>query len=269
MGLLPLASLAAPTTKSQPADIAALRSSQARSATELRQQAIKFRSDTSDRKHRAWAALALAEFENDLENADASIAMLDEALRESEALKLLDLKFWTLSARSTILVNRGRSDETDAVLKQMKEMVDASNNLEWRAQWLDQRGVLERKLGHFDVSRDYFQQSLRLYRQLKDPTNTARELNSLGVLYGRTGKFADAVQSHTEALELSRKVGDRAETARGLRMLGVLYRNIDDEELGTKYLLEALAYVEQLAVASFTSEYEEDDYEVYDDITGY
>lgn len=34
-------------------------------------------------------------------------------------------------------------------------------------------------------------------------------------------------------------------------------------------LVDALAYVEQLAVASFTSEYEEDDYDVYDDVVGY
>jgi hypothetical protein len=34
-------------------------------------------------------------------------------------------------------------------------------------------------------------------------------------------------------------------------------------------LVDALAYIEQLAIASFTSEYEEDEYEVYDDVTGY
>ncbi len=141
----------AATISTEPTDIAALHASQARSAADLRKQAIKLRDTVKDRKHRAWAALALAEFENDLENADASIAMLDEAQREADALRLPDLKFLTLSARSTILVNRGRSDETDAVLKEMKAMVDADGgtNVQWRAQWLDQHGVLECKLGHF------------------------------------------------------------------------------------------------------------------------
>lgn len=246
--LSPLQSLAA-SASSEPADIAVLRASQARSATELRQQAIKLRSTVKDRRHRAWAALALGEFENDLENADAALTMLDEAQREAEALKLADLKFSSLNARSTILVNRGRSGETEAVLKEMKGMIDASasenKNPEWRAQWLNQRGVLERKLGNFNTSLDFFQQSLAIYRKLKDPTNMARELNSIGVIHGRTGKFSDAVLSHTEALELSRKAGDRGETARCLRMLGVLYRNLDDEELGSQSLLEALAYVEE------------------------
>lgn len=242
--LMPSLASAAST---QPADIASLRASQARSATDLRQQSIKLRDTLKDRTHRAWAALALAEFENDLEHADAALAMLDEAYREAEALKLDDLKFLTLNTRSTILVNRGRSAETEAVQREMKAMVDASGdkNPVWRAQWLDQRGVLERKLGNFASSLDHFQQSLATYRDLKDPTNMARELNSIGVIHGRTGKFSDAVVAHTEALELSRKAGDRGETARGLRMLGVLYRNLDDEELGSQSLLEALAYVEE------------------------
>ncbi|MEO6172653.1 MAG: tetratricopeptide repeat-containing diguanylate cyclase [Arenimonas sp.] len=244
--LLPLVALAA-TASTEPADIAALRASQARSASDLRLQAITLRDTLKDRRHRAWAALALGEFENDLENADAALLMLDEAVREADVLKLADLKFTALNVRSTILVNRGRSTETDVVLKEMKAMVDADGdqNPTWRAQWLDQRGVLERKLGNFASSLDYFQQSLAIYRKLKDPRNMARELNSIGVIHGRTGKFADAVISHTEALELSRKAGDRGETARGLRMLGVLYRNLDDEELGSKSLLEALAYVEE------------------------
>ncbi len=246
MCFLPLPLLAA-NASSEPADIAALRASQARSAADLRLQAIKLRNTVKDPKHKAWAALALAEFENDLENADAALAMLTQAYNEAENLKLDDLKFLSLNARSTILVNRGRSDETDAVLKEMKAMVDAGGGArpEWQAQWLDQRGVLERKLGHFDSSLDYFRQSLDIYRKLKDPANMARELNSIGVIHGRTGKFSDAVVAHTEALELSRKAGDRAETARGLRMLGVLYRNLDDEELGSQSLLEGLAYVEE------------------------
>lgn len=235
------------SASTEPADIAALRASQVRSASDLRLQAMHLREITPDRRHRAWAALALAEFENDLENADASLAMLDEAQREADALTLPDLKFQALGVRSVVLVNRGRSEETDAVLKQMKAMIDADRDADpaWRARWLHERGVLERKLGNFDASLDFFRQALNVYRKLKDPINMARELNSIGVIYGRTGQFSDAVLAHTEALELSRGQGDRGETARGLRMLGVLYRNLDDEELGSKALLEALSYVEE------------------------
>jgi diguanylate cyclase (GGDEF)-like protein len=127
----------------------------------------------------------------------------------------------------------------------MQKVVDAVGDAGWRAQWLHERGVLERKLGRFDAALRFFEQSLAIQRELDDKPAVARELNSIGNLHGRTGRFADALLAHNEALRLSRAADDGAEAALSLRMLGVLYRNLDDEELGSKYLREALEYVEE------------------------
>lgn len=230
---------------SQPAEIAALRSSESRSAEDLRQQAIVLRDGADDRVFRAWATLALAEFENDMENADVALSLLEEVLAEAKTLDLMDLQFDVLGRQATILVNRGRSAETDVILSAAKELVDATGHPPWRARWLHNRGVLERKLGRFDSATDYFQQSLALLRDLGDDRNVARELNSIGMLHGRTGRFSDAMLVHKEALELAHKVADPGEIARSLRLLGVLHRNLNDEELGSRYLREALDYVEE------------------------
>lgn len=53
----------------EPPEIAALRDNQERSAADLRDEAQRLREASTVRSFRAWAALALAEFENDLENA--------------------------------------------------------------------------------------------------------------------------------------------------------------------------------------------------------
>lgn len=230
---------------SEPENIRALRNSQSRSAADLRAQAIELRDASKDRAYRAWANLALAEFHNDLEEADAALQLLDSVLAESVALGLDDLRFEVLGRQATVLVNRGRSAETDAVLMAAKELVDKTGEVSWRAQWLHNRGVLERKLGRFDSARDYFQQSLELLRTLDDDIGVARELNSIGMLHGRTGKFSDAMLVHKEALALARKASNPGEIARSLRLLGVLHRNLDDEELGSRYLQEALEYVEE------------------------
>ncbi len=230
---------------SEPDEIAALRSSESRSAEDLRQQAIVLRDGNTDRVFRAWANLALAEFENDLENADVSLGLLDQVLAEAKALNLMDLQFEILGRQATIMVNRGRSAETDVVLNAAKVLVDATGHPAWRARWLHNRGVLERKLGRFDSAEDYFQQSLALLRELDDDLGVARELNSIGMLHGRTGRFSDAMLVHKEALELARRAADPGEIARSLRLLGVLHRNLDDEELGSRYLREALEYVEE------------------------
>ncbi len=237
--------LEAETVRSEPSDIAALRNSQAHSAEALRRQAIALRDASDDRAYRAWAQFAVAEFDNDLEHAEVALATLEEVLAEARAMQLKDLEFQILGRKATILVNRGRSDETRDVLMQAKQLIDAEDDPEWRAQWLHNWGVLERKLGRFDEAESYFQQSLVLLRDLGDDLGVARELNSIGMLHGRTGRFSDALLVHKEALELSRKAADRGETARSLRLLGVLHRNLDDEELGSHYLQEALAYVEE------------------------
>jgi diguanylate cyclase (GGDEF)-like protein len=228
-----------------PAEIEALRRNQDRPAAALRADAVELREASTDRTYRAWAALAVAEFENDLENADPALELIEEALREAEALALDDLRFEALVRKSTVLVNRGRSKETEAVLVEMKRMVDASKRRDWQAQWLHECGVLERKLGRFERARALFLQAREVLRELGDDGGVARELNSIGMLDGRTGRFSDAVAMHNEALTLARSAADQGEIARSLRMLGVLYRNLDDEELASRYLLEALDFVEE------------------------
>ncbi len=241
--VLPFAAGAANPT--EPAPIAALRADQSRTAAQLEAESARLRTSTKDPKFRAWATLAEAEFANDQEHAEDALTGLDQAIAQADALGLPDLRFDALIRLATILVNRGQSKDTEAVLAKMQAMVEAGNDQRWRAHWLDQRGVLERKLGHFEEARTLFLQARTLFRDAGDRSLEAHELNSIGNLDGRTGRFSDAVAMHTDALAISRKAGDKAETARSLRMLGVLYRNLDDEELASRYLLEALDYVEE------------------------
>ena len=230
---------------SEPAAIAALRADQTRTAAQLETQAARLRATATDPKFRAWATLAEAEFANDQEHAEDALAGLDQAMSQADALKLPDLRFEALLRLSTILVNRGRSKDTEAVLAKMQAMVESGSNQRWRAQWLHERGVLERKLGRFEEARVLFVQAQTLFRGIDDQMMEAREMNSIGNLDGRTGRFSDAVAMHGDALALARKAGDKAETARSLRMLGVLYLNLDDEELASRYLLQALEHVEE------------------------
>jgi len=244
--LLPLAALAGPRAPvTEPPEVAELRASQDRSATALRDHALAMQQSATDPVARAWAKLAVAEFENDREDAEQALTLIDEVLADARERKVPDLELAALVRKSTVLVNRGRSAETESVLVEMQRLVDASGDAGWRAQWLHERGVLERKLGRFDASLRFFEQALAIQREVLDDRAVARELNSIGNLHGRTGRFADALLAHNEALRLSRGANDRAEAARSLRMLGVLYRNLDDEELGSKYLREALENVEE------------------------
>jgi len=229
---------------SQPASVKQLRDDHNRSATELLDQATTLRNASRDPLERAWAALAIAEFGNDLENANDALLALDLAQGEAERLGQTDLRLAILSRRATVLVYRGRVDESAALLEQMNQLLNQHEDAHWRAQWHHGKAVLARRLGKFEQALGDHQQALELLQAIGDDAGVARELNTMGVILGRVGRFADAVRAHTDALERSRRVNDRGEIARGLRMLGVLYRNINDEEVGSRYLLEALDFVE-------------------------
>lgn len=230
----------------QPADVAALRARQDLGAETLLQQALQARQAATEGLRQGWLDLALAELLNDLERADEALPRLDAAVAVARSEGADDLLFETLRRRGVILVNRGRTTETAAILAEMQALLDRNGGaLPWRAVLLHDRGVLERKLGRFDAALAQFEQALALWRQVGDHEGIANELNSIGMLHGRTGRFSDAVLAHNEALGLARGLGDRGEIARSLRLLGILYRNLNDEELGSRYLLEALEHVEE------------------------
>ena len=115
LGLLPVFTVFA-ANPTEPKAIAALRADQNRTAAQLEAEAARLRATAKDPVVRAWATLAEAEFANDQEHAEASLAGLDRAIAQADALNLPYLRFEALVRLSTILVNRGQSEQTRAVL---------------------------------------------------------------------------------------------------------------------------------------------------------
>lgn len=229
---------------SQPAAVRDLRANFDLPAEQLRERALGLRGEQVDPVARAWANLALIEFENELEHEPEVFALLDELNASSVALKVRDLRFATLELSAVVYMHRNRVEQSRAALDEMQQMVSQSPNRQWQTLLRHDEGVLQRKLGRFDQALEDFEAAAELQKDGSNPSLLARELNSIGMLHGRTGRFSDAALVHNEALALARKAGDKPEMARSLRLLGVLYRNLDDEERGTEYLREALAQVQ-------------------------
>lgn len=238
------AALAASIADTQPADIQALRADYSTTTEALRDRAQVLIRHSASPSRTAWAKLALAELENELENDAAAITLTTQLQAQAIALGLPDLQFAAATLGNIIHVNRGRLAEAEAALATMQKLADAAQRRDWFAQIAHDRGVLERKRGRFDLATKHFESAAALQRQLPGSPRLAHELNSIGMLQGRTGKFSDAAVIHKEALELARADHDKPEVARSLRLLGILYRNLDDEEQGSQYLREALDFIE-------------------------
>ncbi len=228
----------------QPEAVRELRADFDVSADKLRLRARALREQLLSPLDRAWATLALIEFENELEHESEVFALLEDLDATSADLDARDLRFAALEICAVVYMHRNRVDQSRAALDEMKRMVVQSPSREWQTLLLHNEGVLKRKLGRFDEALADFESAAQLQRDGSNPALLARELNSIGMLHGRTGRFSDAALVHNEALDLARTADDKPEMARSLRLLGVLYRNLDDEERGTEYLREALAQVQ-------------------------
>ncbi len=230
---------------SQPAAVRVLRATMDLSATDLRDQAEVMREAAKDPTERAWATLALIEFETELEHEEATFVLLDELDQASLKIDKPDLRFAALTAMAVVNTHRNRLDRAQAALQQMRVQLAESPNPQWQTLLDHNEGVLQRKLGQFDDALKSFSRAAQRLRESEGGVWLAHELNSIGMLHGRTGRFSDAVIVHKEALQLARDGANKAEIARSLRLLGVLYRNLDDEERGTEYLREALSQIQR------------------------
>ena len=125
----------------------------------------------------------------------------------------------------------------------MQALVESADNLRWRALWLHERGVLARKLGQFEASRTLFLHGRGVVPTTSATGRWARELNSIGNLDGRTGRFSDAVAT-PRRWRCHARPATRPRPRAAPACSASFYRNLDDEELASRYLLEALDYVE-------------------------
>ncbi len=227
----------------EPPEVASLRSDRTRSAEALLVEAERWGESAANRLASGWSKLAMGEFCDETEQPERAYALLDEAAAIAASEHADDLAIAARSRLASMYANRGDAARAAVVLGEMETVAKAAGRVDWQALWTYNRGVLERKLGHFDAAIGYFDQSAALALAGQDRHQQARSLNALGLVLARMGKFADALAHHHQALDLARATGDSSELARTYRMLGFLHRNLDDEELAAQNIREALKHL--------------------------
>ncbi len=237
------AATTSPAVSTEPAEIAALRGDRSQPAEILLARVDAWGKLAPNAVARAWAKLAMGEFCDELERPTEAYELLNAAAQVAEREGVDDLAIAALSRLASMYANRGETDRAANVLLDMELLANGAQRAEWQALWAYNRGVLERKLGHFDAAISYFERSANLAHQGADQSQEARALNALGLVLSRTGKFADALARHNAALDLARAAADGAEIARTYRMLGFLHRNLDDEEQATLNIQQALKHL--------------------------
>jgi tetratricopeptide (TPR) repeat protein len=116
----------------------------------------------------------------------------------------------------------------------------------------DRMGTLAR-LGLFYQSQSlyreaivFYEQSLKIARELGDHSSEASSLNNLGSAYKLLEQYPQAIEFYKQSLEINRQIGDRNNEAGSLINLGTAYWDLGQSQRAIDFHLQGLAIVRQV-----------------------
>jgi predicted ATPase/DNA-binding SARP family transcriptional activator len=115
-----------------------------------------------------------------------------------------------------------------------------------RAKALNVAGDLANRQGDFASARALNEQSLAIYRDLRDRRGIAHSLTGLGLVAGMQGDYAGAWAYHEESLSIRREIGDRYGIAISLNNLGTVSREQGDYDAARMLYEQGLAIRREL-----------------------
>jgi predicted ATPase len=157
----------------------------------------------------------------------------DQGLRLAAALR----RFW----RSRGYLTEGR-EWTSTLLA----LPAAGTPTAARAKALQAAGGFANQQGDYVQARAWFEESLRIYRELGDIPGIGWGLVSLGMLTRYEGDHVTARSLLEESLGLVKQVGDTEAMAAALGNLGVIARDLGDADLAESHLDQSLVLWREL-----------------------
>src|SRR5262249_37979828 len=148
-----------------------------------------------------------------------------------------------LLAEATQLSRQGTAIAEQLLAKAQQALGEwqALGDQYWAAYALNLLGIASRSLNRHENAIGYFEQALKISKEMKDRASEGRSLNNLGNTYYSMRRYEKAVEYYEEALAIRQEVKDRASEGRALNNLGNAYRSMRRNERAIEYYEEALA----------------------------
>lgn len=188
--------------------------------------------------------LSLAEISIEIEDFDKSTSYIDKAesiyserkLESGEKLALI------LFARGGLLLYQGNFGESAKVLnKAIRQYPEKPvDNKAQLAEALNNLATDYYYLGQYDKTIEYFEQALRLNRELKEDDGIVTNLNNLGALYQAIGDYNNSIAYLEEALKLDKANGNEEDLGIYLNNLGNNYLKLGQYQKALEYFNQAL-----------------------------
>lgn len=212
--------------------------------------------ETMQAKHLAWflafaeeaeTHLRRPEEESYLRRLDREYGNLRVALARNAAgtgkaedgLRLAGALWWFWGTQ-------GRFREGVAYLEAALAREGAQEETLVRAKALNVAGHLANRQGDFASARVLNEESLVIYRELRDRQGIAHSLNGLGLVAGMQGDYGRARAYHEESLSIRQEIGDKYGIAISLNNLGTVAREQGDYDAARMLYEQGLAIRREL-----------------------
>lgn len=110
---------------------------------------------------------------------------------------------------------------------------------------LKNMGLVSKVQGKYLETLDYYEQSLKIFRDQKDKVGISNLLNNIGSVYADQGDDAKALQYCLESLKIAEETGDKLRIMSALVNVGSIYHNKKDPR-ALNYFLKVLPVSEEL-----------------------
>ena len=122
-------------------------------------------------------------------------------------------------------------------IQNSQKLVQTMNTRKAEADRLLEQGNQQHNTRQFQAALEFFQQALRIYREIGDRSGEASALDRLGWTYRRLNQYSQALNYFQQALAISREIGDLSGEAKLLRHIRFLAEDVGDlgyslEDLG-------------------------------------
>jgi CHAT domain-containing protein/Tfp pilus assembly protein PilF len=164
---------------------------------------------------------------------------------EQAAIQFRNLKEWSdelnpLANLGVIDFEQGRYVRAIASFTRLLELIPVDQELDWRADTLDNLGAAMLLLGQIDGAlRNYFA-ALSLHEALDSEKGQGRSLTGIGSAYYSIGEMGLAQQYFDRALPLRKQANDGRGQISVLHYLGDVHRHLGRYELALQYHDQAL-----------------------------
>jgi tetratricopeptide (TPR) repeat protein len=151
-----------------------------------------------------------------------------------------------LGAVGTAYFRLGQAERAIGYFEQQVKIAREIGDRQSEGNGLTHLGVCYKDLGQVKRAIGYYEQALVIDRELGDRRGEGADLGNLGIAYARLGEVERAIGSYEQQLVIAREIGDRGGEGNALGSLGNAYANLGEVERAIGYYEQALVIIREI-----------------------